>query len=63
MHQKLAYFDPAERQREKQRAREQDDYALNIGLISPEALGKQNGFFSGVDFSNASVRRPKRRAF
>jgi len=46
-----------ERQREKQRARVQDDRDLNAGNISPEALNRQNGFFSSLDLSNASVRR------
>jgi hypothetical protein len=50
-------YNPMERQREKQRARVQDDRDLNAGNISPEALNRQNGFFSSLDLSNASVRR------
>ncbi|KUR69944.1 hypothetical protein AQZ52_17745 [Novosphingobium fuchskuhlense] len=53
----VAFFDSAERQRAKQHAREQDDRDLQAGLISPEALNQQNGFFSGIDFSQASIRR------
>lgn len=50
-------YDPMEREREKQRARAQDDIDLRAGNISPEALNRQNGFFSSLDLSNASVRR------
>lgn len=50
-------FNPMERQREKQLARAQDDRNLRNGNISPEALNLQNGFFSSLDLSNASVRR------
>ncbi len=62
MPQQLLYFDPAERQREKQRARAQDDRELSAGLVSPEALNSRNGFFSGIDLSRASVRRRGHRA-
>lgn len=60
--QKVAQFDSLDRRREKQRAREQDDRDLRAGVISPEALGERNGFFSGIDFSHASVRRSRRIA-
>jgi len=60
--QKVDQFDSFDRRREKQRAREQDDHDLKSGVISPEALGQRNGFFSGVDFSRASVRRLRRGA-
>ncbi|MEG3125093.1 hypothetical protein [Sphingomonas sp. GB1N7] len=60
--QHVAYFDSVERQRAKQHAREQDDRDLQAGLVSPEALNQQNGFFSGIDFSNASIRRRRRLA-
>ncbi|MBT2246841.1 hypothetical protein JQK15_25380 [Sphingobium sp. BHU LFT2] len=60
--QQVAQFDSLDRRREKQSAREQDDRALREGAISPEALSQRNGFFSGIDFSRASVRRPRRIA-
>jgi len=60
--QKVDQFDSLDRRREKQRAREQDDHDLRSGVISPEALGQRNGFFSGIDFSHASVRRSRRGA-
>lgn len=58
----VAHFDSFDRRREKQRAREQDDRDLREGAISPEDLGQRNGFFSGIDFSRASLRRPRRIA-
>lgn len=60
--QQVAQFDSLDRRREKQCAREQDDRALREGAISPEALSQRNGFFSGIDFSRASVRRRRRIA-
>jgi len=60
--QQCAPFNPVERQRAKQRAREQDERDLQAGVISPDALNDRNGFFSGIDFSNASIRRPRRMA-
>jgi hypothetical protein len=61
MQQRL-HYDPIERQREKQRAREQDDRDLQAGIVSISELSERNGFFSGVDFSRASVRRRRRIA-
>jgi hypothetical protein len=60
--QQVAQYDSLNRRREKQSAREQDDRALREGAITPEALSQRNGFFSGIDFSRASVRRPRRIA-
>lgn len=54
------YYDPIERQREKQRARAQDERYLREGRISPEALNRRNGFFSSLDLSNAQVRHRRR---
>lgn len=51
------YFDPAERQREKARARELDDRALRSGDISREELRSRNGFFSSLEVVSSSVRR------
>lgn len=56
----IGHFDSAERRRAKQQAREQDDRDLREGRIAPAALNARNGLFSGVDFSQASVRRRRR---
>lgn len=57
---KIKRYNPIERQCEKQHAREQDERDLRAGVISPEALNRRNGFFSGLDLSNASVRLRRR---
>lgn len=51
------HFEPAERQREKARARAADDRALRSGEISREELRARNGFFSSLDVVSSSVRR------
>ena len=51
-----SYYDPAERAREKQRAREQDDEDLRTGKVTREELSQRNGFFSSLDFSKATIR-------
>lgn len=56
----IVHFDSAARQRAKQVAREQDERDLREGRVSPEALQARNGFFSGIDFSGASIRRRRR---
>lgn len=54
------YFDPAERIKEKQRAREEDDRALASGEITREELWRRNSFFGALDLSKWKiVRRPK----
>jgi hypothetical protein len=60
--QQVNHYDPIQRQRDKQRAREQDDRDLRSGAVSPELLGERNGFFSSLDLSRASVRRRRRIA-
>jgi hypothetical protein len=52
-----SYYDPAERQREKDRAREQDDRALRNGDISREALRMRNSFLAPLDVVSSSIRR------
>ena len=52
-----SYYDPAERAREKQLARDKDDEDLRTGKVTREELSKRNGFFSSLDFSNAIIRR------
>lgn len=54
-----SYFDPEDLRREKQRAREKDDEDLREGRVTREQLRRRNGFFSGLDFSGATVRIPK----
>jgi hypothetical protein len=42
----VSYHDPAARQREKDRAREQDDRALRGGEVSREELRMRNSFLA-----------------
>jgi hypothetical protein len=53
----IAYFDPADRQREKQLARARDDYALGSGLISRDELRAANGILSSLDLRPSSLGR------
>ena len=50
-------FDPQERIKEKQVARERDDLLLRRGQISPEQLRQQNSFVGGFDVQNAVIQR------
>lgn len=52
-----SYYDPAERAREKQLARDKDDEDLRTGKVTREELSKRNGFFSSLDFSKATIIR------
>ena len=61
MQQRL-HYDPIERQRDKQHAREQDERDLRAGVVSINELSERNGFFSGIDLSRASIRRRRRIA-
>lgn len=57
----MLFFDPAQRQREKQRMREADDFAMRSGLVSREQLSAENGFFAPLDLSASSIRRRHRK--
>lgn len=56
----VSLYSPIERRHEKQRAREQDDRDLRSGAVSHAQMAQDNGFFSSLDLSRASVRRPRR---
>ena len=58
----VSHYDPIEREREKQRARDQDDRALRQGSLSIEELRFRNGFFSSLDLAGSSVRRRRNLA-
>jgi hypothetical protein len=48
-------YDPAERQREKQASREQDDARLRSGQVSRAELRLENNPFSGLDVSSGPI--------
>jgi hypothetical protein len=54
---RVRYYDPVERQREKQHAREQDDRDLREGYVSREELSERNSLFAGLNLSGSFVRR------
>ena len=51
----INYYDPAERARQKQLAREQDDKDLRTEKITREELSRRNGFFSSLDIANSKI--------
>ena len=53
----VSYYSPAERQREKDRARAQDERDLREGNVSREELRLRNGFLAQLEIVGSSVRR------
>ena len=51
----INHFDPAERQREKQLARDQDAYDLESGNVSREQLRLRNGFLAPLHIIASSI--------
>lgn len=52
------FYDPAERAREKQRARDKDDADLRSGKVTRDELAARNGFFSSVAISQGRIKFP-----
>lgn len=53
--QQLCSYNPAERQREKQRQRADDDLQLRQGLVSRADIRARNGFLSSLDIVGSSI--------
>ena len=53
----VSHYSPAERQREKDRAREQDDRDLREGRVSRDELRARNAFLAPLEIVSSSVRR------
>ena len=51
----VRYYDPAERQQEKERQRASDALLLREGRISRGELRERNGFFSSVEIVDSSI--------
>jgi len=49
-------FNPEDRIREKQLAREQDERDLREGRASPRELNERNSFFAGQDLKSARLK-------
>ncbi|HZF93884.1 MAG TPA: hypothetical protein VEZ20_03325 [Allosphingosinicella sp.] len=50
------YFDPWQRQRDKEFARERDEQDLRAGAVSRQDLSARNGFFSSLQIVGSSIR-------
>lgn len=51
----VSYYDPAERQMEKERSRAFDAAALSSGVVSHRDLSARNGFFSSLQVVDSAV--------
>lgn len=51
----VCYYNPAERQLEKEHQRQLDAAQLHVGQVSADELKKRNGFFSSLEIVHASV--------
>lgn len=54
-------FNPADRAREKQEARDRDESMLVSGDVTAEQLTQRNGFFSALDPSKARIASRRQR--
>lgn len=55
------YFDPVDRARQKQAARDEDQRALASGEVTAAELRKRNSFFGGLDMANFKMVLKERR--
>lgn len=51
----VCYYDPADRQREKERSRASDEAAIVSGSLSRRDLSARNGFFSSLQVIDSAV--------
>ncbi|WP_341896750.1 hypothetical protein [Sphingobium sp. YR657] len=51
----VRYYDPAQRQEEKERQRASDASLLSEGRVSRSELRERNGFFSSVEIVESSI--------
>lgn len=51
----VCHYNPAERQREKERSRASDAFQLDHGHVSQGELRARNGFFSSLEVLSSSV--------
>ena len=51
----VRYYDPAERQQEKERQRASDALLLSEGRASQSELRERNSFFSSVEIVESSI--------
>jgi hypothetical protein len=58
----MFYFDPRQRQSEKQASRDQDERDLQAGVVSREELRHNNGAFSALNLAGSRIRISNRAA-
>lgn len=51
----VCYYDPAEREREKERHRAFDESRLRDGDVSRQELRERNGFLSSLEIVDSSI--------
>jgi hypothetical protein len=51
----FGYFDVEGRRREKQEARDRDEYLIANGLADPHHIAQRNGLFSALDPSQVQI--------
>ncbi len=51
----VCYYDPADRQREKERSRASDAAGLRSGDVSRRELSARNGFFSSLQVIDSAI--------
>lgn len=52
----LQFYDPAERAREKQQARDEDEADLRSGKVTSDELAARNGFFSRLAIRQGRIK-------
>jgi hypothetical protein len=57
----VGLYDPSDRARQKQVARERDDMRLQNGDVSRDALRQEVSFFSALDLSRSKIVRRRVR--
>lgn len=57
----ISVFDPAQRVREKERARQQDSERLAKGYVSRDRLRQENGIFSSLEILKIEMIQPSGR--
>jgi hypothetical protein len=62
----IAYFNVEDRRREKQEARDCDQFLIVNGIVGPQQIAQRNGFFSALNPSHARIihrSAPRRSGF
>jgi len=58
----VGYFNVEDRRREKQEARDRDEYLIANGLADPQDIARRNGLFSALNPSQVQLVQRRRIA-